>query len=432
MPTRLLLDGDDLAALMHRVREEMGPNAVVVRAERVRTGGVAGFFAKEHYELTVEVPEPKPRTPRRLPAGRPGTAAGMAALLDAADAAEARSTHGSTRGPGTPGDHPVHPVIVAPPSADLPATDDATPATPRVSTDAVNFASLLASIDVMAGPPSAPVPAVPVVPAVPAVPLVAPGPVANVLPGAQFLPGALAAPPTSPGLSAGRSIPPDRSSTLGGDRRALLELGVPASLLGSGPLDETVPLSELLAQLVRPPALLRAPGSIIAVVGESAQALAVAAQLAVRVRQDPHEVVLAGVMPGVVGHYRRLLSQSAAAMYRTRVGDGEQISIVAVGVGPEAQDWPLAAELLADLGPDQAWAVVDARRKTSDLRTWLRVVGSAREFDVAAAASVHETQEPGTMLDLGVPVGWIDGLPATPIVWAAVLSERLEPGARWD
>ena len=149
-------------------------------------------------------------------------------------------------------------------------------------------------------------------------------------------------------------------------------------------------------------------------------------------RQDPHDVVLAGVMPGIVGHKRRLLSQAAASMHRARVADGEQISIVALGVGPEAQDWLVAAELLADLGPDQAWAVVDARRKTSDLRTWLRVVGAAREFDVAAAASVHETQEPGTMLDLGVPVGWIDGLPATPIVWAAVLSERLEPGARWD
>ena len=426
MPTRLLLDGDDLAALMHRVRAEMGPNAVVVRAERVRTGGVAGFFAKEHYELTVEVPEPTLRTRRRQTTGRPGTAAGMAALLDAADAAEQRTGHGSARS-GSPASSTPHPVIVAPPSADPPtgpasASDDATPDTPRVSTDAVNFASLLASIDVMAGPPSpAGEPGAP-----------EPGAAPPVLPGARFSPAMHTRSPARPAAPAGQGSAAEPSIAVGGDRRALLGLGVPAALLGTGPLDESLPLSELLAHLVRPPGLLRAPGSIIAVVGESAQALAVAAQLAVRVRQDPHDVVLAGVMPGIVGHKRRLLSQAAASMHRARVADGEQISIVALGVGPEAQDWLVAAELLADLGPDQAWAVVDARRKTSDLRTWLRVVGAAREFDVAAAASVHETQEPGTMLDLGVPVGWIDGLPATPIVWAAVLSERLEPGARWD
>ena len=272
-----------------------------------------------------------------------------------------------------------------------------------------------------AGEPGAPEPGAP-----------EPGAAPPVLPGARFSPALHTRSSARPAAPAGQGSAAEPSIAVGGDRRALLGLGVPAALLGTGPLDESLPLSELLARLVRPPGLLRAPGSIIAVVGESAQALAVAAQFAVRVRQDPHDVVLAGVMPGIVGHNRRLLSQAAASMHRARVADGEQISIVALGVGPEAQDWPVAAELLADLGPDQAWAVVDARRKTSDLRTWLRVVGAAREFDVAAAASVHETQEPGTMLDLGVPVGWIDGLPATPIVWAAVLSERLEPGARWD
>ena len=98
MSTRLLLDGEDLRTLMLRVRDEMGPDAKIVRAERVRTGGIAGFFAKEHYELTVEVPEPprrrlgRARTPRAVDAPRAsGTsveAVGLDALLAAADAAE--------------------------------------------------------------------------------------------------------------------------------------------------------------------------------------------------------------------------------------------------------------------------------------------------------------------------------------------------------
>lgn len=57
MSKRLLLEGTDLEALIVRVHGEIGPTAKVVKAERVRTGGVAGFFAKERFELTVEVPD---------------------------------------------------------------------------------------------------------------------------------------------------------------------------------------------------------------------------------------------------------------------------------------------------------------------------------------------------------------------------------------
>ena len=69
MPRRLLLDGEDLPALMLRVKAEMGPNARIVKAERIRDGGFAGFFARERYELVVEVPDPptareRPRSTR--------------------------------------------------------------------------------------------------------------------------------------------------------------------------------------------------------------------------------------------------------------------------------------------------------------------------------------------------------------------------------
>ena len=52
----LLLEGDDLEALLIRARHEGGPFARIVRAEKVRHGGVLGFFAKEGFEVAVEVP----------------------------------------------------------------------------------------------------------------------------------------------------------------------------------------------------------------------------------------------------------------------------------------------------------------------------------------------------------------------------------------
>lgn len=420
MPTRLLLDGEDLAGLMRRVRTEMGPDAVIVKAERVRTGGVAGFFAKEHFELTVEVPErPRARISRRPAAIAPAPAAGLSALLDAADAAEVQEQVGRAT------------------TAASEAASAAPAAGPRVSTDADTFASLLASIDDMADVPVTPPTPAPPAPVEPtAAESALAGIAARLQPMARFAPrGAVVTPVTLDPIhgavpTADIVVPAPRAG--GGNRRALLALGVPAALLGKGPLDETLPLSDLLANLGRPPALLRTPGAIVAVVGDSAHALAVATQMADRVGLDPHDVVLAGEMQAVAGHGRRLLSPSAAARHRARVADGEQVSIVAIGVGTAAEDWPTAAQFLAELGPDQAWVVVDARRKPADLRAWVSAVGGTRTFDVAAASAVHETQEPGTVLGLGLPVGWIDGLPTTPVVWAAVLSERLDVGARWD
>jgi hypothetical protein len=60
--TQLQLEGPELEPLLVRVRSELGSSARIVQAEKVRSGGVAGFFARERYELTVEVDDEQPRT----------------------------------------------------------------------------------------------------------------------------------------------------------------------------------------------------------------------------------------------------------------------------------------------------------------------------------------------------------------------------------
>ncbi|SES39596.1 hypothetical protein [Actinokineospora terrae] len=65
MATRLLLEGPDLEALLDRVRTEHGADARIVSADRLRKGGVAGFFSKQWFEIGVEVPDPgDPEVPR--------------------------------------------------------------------------------------------------------------------------------------------------------------------------------------------------------------------------------------------------------------------------------------------------------------------------------------------------------------------------------
>ncbi|WP_058726009.1 hypothetical protein [Curtobacterium luteum] len=101
-PTRLQRDGATLEAVRDAVREEFGPAARIVAAERVTTPGIAGLFRKAHVEATVEVPAPdEAPTAVVAIADGPVQRAGIAALLADAEAAEARiAAHdgtGSTR-----------------------------------------------------------------------------------------------------------------------------------------------------------------------------------------------------------------------------------------------------------------------------------------------------------------------------------------------
>lgn len=89
MPRRLRLEGESLDAVLAQARRLHGPDARIVSAERVITGGFKGLFGRQHYEVVVEVGDAPPRTavgPVRFPAAR---RAGIAALLDDADEGDA-------------------------------------------------------------------------------------------------------------------------------------------------------------------------------------------------------------------------------------------------------------------------------------------------------------------------------------------------------
>ncbi len=60
MPTRVLLEGPAIEPLLAQVREEYGANVKIISADKVRSGGIGGFFARQKYELSVEVPDDAP------------------------------------------------------------------------------------------------------------------------------------------------------------------------------------------------------------------------------------------------------------------------------------------------------------------------------------------------------------------------------------
>ncbi|MCG7287179.1 hypothetical protein MHY85_14515 [Cellulomonas sp. ACRRI] len=437
MPTRLLLEGADLAELMVHVRAEFGPTARIVRAERVRTGGLAGFFARERYELTIDVPDAPPAPTTGLlrrrgvtvgaagpGSGGAGGAAGIDALLAAADAADA----------GPDGFGPAGSDVLPP------ARPGSVPeAPPRVSTGEESFASVLEQMRAMTGavapdhhlevpPPAAGRPAAAPVDAAgrtfePAAPPVLPAP-APVPAVERVAPGAAAAAGAGGGAGAG-------AASGGVPRAALAELGVPAPLLaavGDGPVE----LARLLAAVPAAPPVPRDPGTVLVVAGPPEDAARVAELLALRSGSGPvvlagdADAASAGSAPG-----RRLTTPAAASRWRAELPAADGVTLVALGVRPGRAREDAAAELLAALGPDQAWGVVDARSKTRDCARWIAGVGARRPLDALAVGGLFDTSEPGTVLGLGVPVAWIDGVPASRVAWAAALGEHLPEGTVW-
>jgi hypothetical protein len=90
---RFQLEGPSLAALEAQVAREHGATARIVVAEKVMVGGIRGFFARQHFEVTVEVPAVRPaEDTRRARRAKLDVSArlGIAALLAEADDTEAR------------------------------------------------------------------------------------------------------------------------------------------------------------------------------------------------------------------------------------------------------------------------------------------------------------------------------------------------------
>lgn len=409
MTTRLLLEGTSLAELMAHVRAEFGPQARVVRAERVRSGGIGGFFARERYEITVDVPPPpeaRPAALRAVPAG------GLPALLAAAD--EADEVGGAV----------AEAAGVAAGGAGAGSDDEP---------DAASFAHVLEQVRAVTADPL-PDPGLAAPPAARALQAVSPrAAVAEPLPDVPSPRAPVDAVPVASAPVVGAPVAPapsDPSEDAADLRTALAEIGVPARLLDR----ERVTLSAVLADVPPAPQPPRTAGSVLVVIGADDDADAAAVLLAERLRLPAEAVRLAGA-PNGRGRGRgrtpgRMSSAEQVTAWRSGASAAEHPWVVALTVGADPEDRELARSLLAASDADQVWAVLDARTRTADARRWLRSV--TPHVDAVAMRGLLDTAEPGAALAVGVPVAWIDGVPATPVAWAAALSQALGDRARWD
>ncbi|MCR1160956.1 hypothetical protein NEK97_05730 [Paenarthrobacter sp. UW852] len=123
------------------------------------------------------------------------------------------------------------------------------------------------------------------------------------------------------------------------------------------------------------------------------------------------------------GHLHVQGRQGTTAARAQAVLTGQTV-VVAFGLGRPG-DVPSHGADISLLAADQMWVVVDARHKAEDTQAWVQalqrvVAGESLGVDALAVIGASETASPQTVDTLDIPVGWVDGKPATASVLGKV------------
>ncbi|MEU7903125.1 hypothetical protein [Actinoplanes sp. NPDC049118] len=503
MPTRVLLEGPAIEPLLAQVRDEYGSSVRIISADKVRTGGFGGFFAKQRYELSVEVPDPderqeppqsRPRAaeeppqtleqllaraesgdriaPDEGPAAadrRTGRDAGMGDAASAVGrpaavpgrvaeggrevtdpgAAFAELMAGLDKAENTAWTRP-RPHAVEPEQPDGPTVRPFRPA--KATGQPVNgggtgpgarplppvpsLAELMGGLGVGGAPAGSPTPAPSPVPprtaaAAYGIPPASTATTANDL--AETLAGlGLGGPGTTPQgslqattMAGAQQANMMRSMHLDPVQRNLLAVGMPEEMVAQIVGGDTYSgVLGVLASRPSAPGIPDAPGEILVLCGDLDHALPLGRKLCEQAGIDQAHLLLGGPTAAGTGlHSSKVLGDPPAAATRAeRMQNADHAWIVVVDAKVGGTDPIYVGDMCDALGATAVWAVVDATRKTADTARHLRTLG---DIEALVVHSVDLTSDPATVLGLDRPVVALDGKPATPHVWAALLCARI-------
>jgi hypothetical protein len=402
MATTIVMTGETLDGLRREVRATHGASARIVAAQRVTVGGVAGFFARKHYEVTVEVPDPAidlPVARVRITTPVPAERAGIAALLASADEAEdalqagAPAPRAAWSASIAPGDAAASSTPVRDGFDDV-LTGSVVPVSPRRAARAAAAASGAggASASASASPSSAGG-AVPV--ATPADVSTRTDAFASIMDDLTFngiapVAGSAADAGSGAGAGAGAAGPTAFADGDAADpdaphgaapRRTAASLAAAADALAAQ--------ARAVASPGVPPApdVSRGAGDLVVVVGRPGDAFRVAAQMA-----------------STFGLRSVDVSDRRSGILARATGVHENSAVVT------ALAWDAAAPAtLEAIAADQVWVAVDVGRKHDDTARWVEAVRAVAPVVAAAVVGEDDTATPGTVHLLGVPVGWREG-----------------------
>ncbi|MFC7273965.1 hypothetical protein ACFQS1_08245 [Paractinoplanes rhizophilus] len=483
MPTRVLLEGPAIEPLLAQVRDEYGSGVRIISADKVRSGGVGGFFAKQHYELSVEVPDPNEDRNDMAKRTTTENAHTLERLLERAESQDrvdepARTVTPATFGTARPGEttfsrpaaqarpatapRPAEPPRAQPP-AEVRSPDADVSRGAGLSDTSAAFAELMAGLDATAEPgiertPPKPATATPargedaptVRPFRPAATTETPvnTPPKATMPSLAERIGGLAgqveveqdapirapeaeaepAPITMPEAKPAAAMSPAHAAPTADNEpviRNLMSVGMPESMARQiTGADTYAGVLSVLAARPSAPAVPDGPGEILVLAGDINLGVHIGRQLLDQIGVPENHLLLAAESTAGTGlHSSRLIPDQLAAESRAeKLHNADQAWIVVLDAPVGGTDPLWVNEMCDAIGATAVWAIVDATRKTADTARHLRTLG---EVEALVVHSVEITADPASVLGLDLPIYSLDGRSATPHVWAAMLCARI-------
>lgn len=347
---------------MAMVRVECGDRARILHANRCRTGGIAGFFAKETYEVVVDLNDLGTDTvdacdPFDNNVERGDALEQLMAVADLADGLEDNLLAAAYRpSMARDGDPTAFSTIFARARADIQPV--------RVR--------------------------------------------------------ALPQPDAAVGLLSSLAVTAYAGSASAAD---LVDLGFPAAWLGQWP-QEQVMLHTLLGHIVTPPPIASGPGAVVAFIGPLHLALPTAVIASASLQLAPGSLVVVSTngTAGSSDEHTVISNIGELTERRSRWHNQAGPVVVVVDIDLTRRDRVWGRHALNALCATSRWGVVEANRKPDDIREWAADIGG---LDALAVVGIEDTRSPASILATGIAVSRVDGRVATAALWASIIDARL-------
>jgi hypothetical protein len=207
--------------------------------------------------------------------------------------------------------------------------------------------------------------------------------------------------------------------------RNLVSVGMPPAMAGQiTGADTYAGVLSVLAARPSAPGIPDGPGEILVLAGDINLGVPIARHLLDQIGVPENHLLLAAPTTAGTGlHSSRLIPTRETAESRVeKLHNAEQAWVVVLDAPVGGTDPLWVNEMCDSIGATAVWAIVDATRKTADTARHLRTLG---EVEALVVHSVELTQDPASVLGLDLPIYSLDGKPATPHAWAAMLCARI-------
>ena len=389
MTNPLLFEGRDLEEVLSEAQLVFGPDVEIVQANRVRKGGLFGFFAREWFEVWAHGPAEARANPALALLDRDTADEEIDTFQSMVTNALAAQSTGDGFGNAMEqffGDDPrgeYSPGGVGPAGHQQAAPAVATLATPRLTEGGVALAERPTQMELADA-------------------------IAGVLPTAPALPDPASALAVAPATSAAVALEdaPRGASIFDEPRQSQTDL-----------LWAVLDRIETMTDVPQLPT-----EGIVAFIGDASTALPLVQELGHRIGAWGNEVaVVTRRQHDDIPAWLAVddLDDLASRAPRWRKRDGVVPVIVDDSIDKPNLDW--VGETMDALRPAQTRLVAEAWRLPEQVgRVALRLGG----VDALELAQAGETIDPLAMLDLDIPIGSVEGRPASPELLAAVWLDR--------